>query len=84
MGRISTLQERQPQGHSFEPLIDSAAAAELLKIHRKTLERMALRRQIPAHKVAKYWRFRPSELDEWLRSQVNSIRQPCHAEEPPF
>jgi excisionase family DNA binding protein len=62
---------------SFEPLIDSAAAAHLLKIHRKTLERLALRGAVPAHKIGKFWRFRASELDEWLRSRVNSGRQPC-------
>jgi excisionase family DNA binding protein len=63
--------------HSFEPLIDSATAAQLLKIHRKTLERLALRGTIPGHKIGKFWRFRPSELDDWLRSRVNSGRQPC-------
>ncbi|HXJ92446.1 MAG TPA: helix-turn-helix domain-containing protein [Terriglobia bacterium] len=66
---------------SFEPLIDSSTAAGLLKVHRKTLERMALRGEIPGHKIGKFWRFRAgfraSELDEWLRSGVNSGRQPC-------
>jgi len=62
---------------SFEPLIDSATAAELLRVHRKTLERMALRGELPGHKVGRFWRFRASELDEWLRSGVNSGRQPC-------
>jgi len=38
---------------------------------------MALRGEVPGHKVAKFWRFRASELDEWLRSGVNSGRQPC-------
>jgi excisionase family DNA binding protein len=76
MSRILTVEERQVTMH-FEPLIDSAAAAELLKIHRKTLERMALRGEIPGHKIGRFWRFRSSELDEWLRSRVNSGRQPC-------
>ncbi len=71
MGRVNVIQERLQQ-LSFEPLIDSAAAAELLKIHRKTLERMAIRREIPAHKVGRYWRFRASELDEWLSTRVAS------------
>jgi len=69
---------------SFEPLIDSATAAELLKVHRKTLERMALRGEVPAHKVGKFWRFRCSELDAWWRSRVQSGRQPCCATEPTF
>ena len=77
MGRIVTIEKEQPPTHSFEPLIDSIAAAELLRIHRKTVERMALRGEIPGHKIGRFWRFRPSELDEWLRSKLNSGRQPC-------
>jgi excisionase family DNA binding protein len=61
----------------FEPLLDSATAAALLKLHRKTLERKALRGEIPSHKVGKFWRFRASELDAWLSSQLQSRRQPC-------
>ena len=70
---------KKPQAtmSSFEPLIDSAGAAGLLKVHRKTVERMALRGEIPGYKVGKFWRFRASELDEWLRSRVNFGRQPC-------
>jgi excisionase family DNA binding protein len=49
----------------------------LLKIHPKTLERMALRGQVPAHKIGRFWRFRASELDDWLHSRVDSARQPC-------
>ncbi len=70
-------EERQVAAHWFEPLIDSIAAAELLRIHRKTLERMALRGEVPGHKVGRFWRFRASELDAWLCSRVNSGRQPC-------
>jgi excisionase family DNA binding protein len=77
MGRLLTLEEPQIGAPAFEPLINSVSAAELLRIHRKTVERMALRGEIPAHKVGRFWRFRASELDEWLRSRVNSNRQPC-------
>lgn len=75
--RLRAVQNQQGAMPSFEPLIDSAAAAELLRVHRKTLERMALRGDVPGHKVGRFWRFRASELDEWLRSKVNSGRQPC-------
>ncbi len=77
LGCSLEAEKRQAATCSFEPLIDSSAAAELLNVHRKTLERMALRGEIPGHKVGKFWRFRASELDEWLRSGVNSGRQPC-------
>ena len=83
-GRSLSAEEQQAAIRSFEPLIDSATAAELLKVHRKTLERMALRGEVPAHKVGKFWRFRCSELDAWWRSRVQSSRQPCCATEPTF
>ena len=77
VGRLLAVASQEVAVCSFEPLIDSAAAAQLLKIHRKTLERLALRGAVPAHKIGKFWRFRASELDGWVRSRVNSGRQPC-------
>jgi excisionase family DNA binding protein len=41
-----------------EPLLDSDQAASILKIHPKTLQRMARRRDIRALQIGKVWRFR--------------------------
>jgi excisionase family DNA binding protein len=51
----------------FEPLFDSDEAADLLKIHPKTLQRMARRGEVVGIRIGKLWRFRASELNEWLR-----------------
>jgi excisionase family DNA binding protein len=56
-------------GNGFEPLLDSVQAAELLRIHPKTLQRMARNREIVATQIGKLWRFRASELNQWLRSK---------------
>ena len=80
MGRLVAIEEQQVTMRSFEPLIDNAAAAELLKIHPKTLQRMARRGEVPAVRIGRYWRFRASQLDSWVQSQVNSSRQPCRTE----
>jgi len=62
----------------FEPLLDSQQAAELLRIHSKTLQRMARSGKLPAHRIGDLWRFRASELDAWLRSRmVSSDRHSC-------
>ena len=53
----------------FEPLLDSAQAATLLRIHPKTLQKMARRGEIHGTHVAKLWRFRASDLNEWLYAQ---------------
>jgi excisionase family DNA binding protein len=54
---------------SFEPLLDSDEAAALLKIHPKTLQRMARRGEIRAIQIGKLWRFRASVLNEWIKSR---------------
>ena len=45
--------------YSFEPLIDSEEAAALLRIHPKTLQRMARRGAVRGYQRGKLWRFVP-------------------------
>ena len=59
----------------FEPLLDSRQASALIPIHYKTLERKARAGEIPGYRIAGRWYFRASELDTWLRSQLNSSSQ---------
>jgi excisionase family DNA binding protein len=58
----------------FEPTMKSPQAAALLGIHPKTLQKMARQGRVPAHQIGDLWRFRASELDEWLRNGVSSDR----------
>ena len=50
----------------FEPLLDSEEAAALLKIHPKTLQKMARRGEVVAMHIGRLWRFRASALNRWL------------------
>ena len=50
----------------FEPLLDSQEAAALLKIHPKTLQKLARTGKVDAIQVGKLWRFRASALNRWL------------------
>jgi len=50
----------------FEPLLDSEEAAALLKIHPKTLQKMARRGEVVAMQIGRLWRFRASALNRWL------------------
>lgn len=62
----------------FEPTLNSQqAAAALLQIHLKTLQKMACQGRVPARQIGDLWRFRASELDEWLRDGVSSYRHSC-------
>jgi excisionase family DNA binding protein len=68
-----TLMRSQKHPRGFEPLIGSLEAAKLLgNIHVKTLQRYARHRRIPGYQIGSHWYFRASELDSWLRSQINS------------
>ena len=53
-------------GALFEPLLDSDEAAQLLKVHPKTLQRMERRGEVPGVQIGKLWRFRRSELKAWM------------------
>ena len=52
---------------SYEPLLTDAEAGKFLGgLHPKTVQRMARRGELPAYRIGRYWRFRASELSEWL------------------
>jgi len=55
---------------SVEPLLDSHAAAALLGVHPRTLQRMVLRGEIAGVHVGKLWRFKASAIDQWIERQV--------------
>ncbi len=57
---------------AFEPLLDSKEAGSLLKIHPKTFHKLARAGKIPARRIGDLWRFRATELDVWVRSEVSS------------
>jgi len=59
----------------FERLLDGTEAASLLRIHPKTLQKLARIGCIPAYRVGRFWRYRASDLEMWLRSDANSDRQ---------
>ena len=72
MSDIPRIPPRSTTGHEpfFEPLLDSDEAAALLKIHPKTLQRMARLGEINGMHIGKLWRFRASDLNEWIKSKI--------------
>jgi len=51
-------------------------ASQLLRVHPRTIKRMAARGEVPGHFRFGRWFFYPSELDSWMRMELNSIRHP--------
>jgi excisionase family DNA binding protein len=65
-------------GPTVEAFIDCGAAATVLGgLHPKTVERWAREGRIPAYRYFRRWKFRVSELELWMCSQVNSVCHPC-------
>ena len=59
--------------YASQPAIwNSIEAAEYLRIHPRTLTRMARNGEIPCIQIGRLWRFRQSDLDAWLTRKVNS------------
>ena len=44
--------------------------AELLKLSEKTIYRLAQQGEIPAFKVGGSWRFRASDIQQWVAKQI--------------
>jgi excisionase family DNA binding protein len=68
----------------LQPVWDCIEAGTFLRLHRKTVKRMARLGDLPAMRIGNRWRFRPDQLDNWLRTQVpssNSLRRKMRREE---
>lgn len=42
--------------------------AEYLGVSKETIYRWLDRGTIPAHRIGKLWKFKPSDVDEWVKS----------------
>lgn len=63
-------------GSIFEPLLTAEEAAFHLRMHPKTLQKLARLKQVPCMRNGKRWHFRLSSLDAWTRSLENQCSQP--------
>jgi excisionase family DNA binding protein len=55
-----------------EPVWNCEEAAVFLRIHPKTVKRLASMGSLPGFRIGNRWRFRPSELDAWAHSGIPS------------
>ena len=67
----SELQQASGPVVHFERLLDSTEAAALLRIHPKTLQRMARCGEIAGLQIGRLWRFRASVLNSWLNRKTS-------------
>jgi len=65
----------EPFISTFEPLLTPGDAARYLKVHPKTVTRLAREDSLPSLRIGKHYRFRQSDLTAWVESGVNSGSQ---------
>jgi excisionase family DNA binding protein len=65
---------KPPQSAGFVPerLLDSDEAAAIIQIHPKTLQRFAREGSIHGIHIGKLWRFRASEIEDWIQRQTGT------------
>ena len=54
-----------------EPLIDSEEAAAIIKVHPKTLQRLARQKLIKGVQIGTHWRFRASDIEAWYQQKLS-------------
>ena len=50
----------------IEPWFSVEEIAKHLGVSKETIYRWLERRIIPAHRMGKLWKFKPSEVDQWI------------------
>lgn len=60
----------------FQRLWTPVDAASFLRIHKKSVIRLARKQVIPAIRLGKHWRFRSADLIAWAADQVEFNSQP--------
>jgi excisionase family DNA binding protein len=74
--QLAGLNEKRGVGEVERP-ITPQEAANLLRVHSKTIKRMAGRGEVPGHFRFGRWYFYASELDCWMRGEIHSCHRPC-------
>jgi excisionase family DNA binding protein len=72
MANENVTEKWPPQSVGFVPerLLQTDEAAAIIQIHPKTLQRFAREGMIRGIHIGKLWRFRASEIEEWIRRQT--------------
>jgi excisionase family DNA binding protein len=72
LNEYTAIPKRPPASEAFvpEPLLDTDQAAAIMRIHPKTLQKLARRRVIRAIQIGKVWRFRASALEAWIQQKL--------------
>jgi excisionase family DNA binding protein len=71
---VNAEKGNEPPG--IERPITCKEASQVLGVHPRTIKRMARDGKVPGHFRFGRWYFYASELDCWMRMELNSARHP--------
>jgi excisionase family DNA binding protein len=74
---VLTPPQRLLEGLSVERPLTCEEAAAFVRVHPKTVKRMARSGDLPGHFRFGRWFFYASELDCWMRTELHSSRHSC-------
>lgn len=60
--------DQQMASATPEPWYSVEEIAEHLGVSKETIYRWLDRKIVPAHRMGKLWKFKPSEVDRWVKS----------------
>lgn len=56
------------QQQAIEPWLSVEELSRHLGVSKETIYRWLERKRIPAHRMGKLWKFKPSEVDVWVQN----------------
>jgi len=62
-----------------EPWASVDEVAKYLGVAKDSIYRWIENRGLPAHKIGRLWKFKLSEVDDWVRRQDDSVRDDAPA-----
>ncbi|MBN1902009.1 helix-turn-helix domain-containing protein [Candidatus Sumerlaeota bacterium] len=68
--------EKQAKEEKQEKKVDYVTVEELaknLKVSMRTIQRIIHRKQLPAIRIGRQWRFRKEWVDEWLKNNTINL-----------
>jgi excisionase family DNA binding protein len=74
---VATASQQLLEGLSVERPLTCEEAAAFVRVHPKTVKRMARSGELPGHFRFGRWFFYASELDCWMRTELHSSRHSC-------
>jgi len=76
-GTATTALQQLLDGPCVERPLTCEEAAAFVRVHPKTVKRLARRGDLPGHFRFGRWFFYASELDCWMRTELHSSRHSC-------